>query len=432
MRVHRLVILSVAWAVASAASGFVRVGDEPAPHGATNFDVQQRALDALLAGVDATQPPLGVDPMVWAAMLPNDNGPTAERIALGRKLYFDPRLSKDGTVSCATCHDVLRGFTDRRPVSEGIGDKLGRRNAPTSVNAALLGSMFWDGRAATLEDQAKLPIINPIEMGFANGDEATAAIAKIPEYGPLFQAAYGRAPNYDDIGRAIGAFERTLIFVNARFDAHRAGKAGALSPAEANGLALYEGKARCATCHPLNGTNPVGSDHVFHNIGVSARHQDFEKLATRALAELTKDSSMETIDRLALETDLGELGRFVVTRNYADIGGFRTPSVRNVGITAPYMHDGSMQTLWDVVDHYNKGGEANPWLDGGIEPLALTESEINDLVAFLFALTDERFADANAVELKRQAERAQSARPFRDDGLARRERDGFEDRLGSR
>jgi cytochrome c peroxidase len=159
---------------------------------------------------------------------------------------------------------------------------------------------------------------------------------------------------------------------------------------------------------------------------VSARHQDFETLAIRALRELARDDSQERIDRLALETDLSELGRFTVTRNHSDIGAFKTQQIRNVGITAPYMHDGSMQTLWDVMDHYNKGGEPNPYLDGGIEPLALSEREIDQLVAFMFAMTDRRFSDANARELERQRALAAKQRPFRDDAMASRGRLPFE------
>jgi cytochrome c peroxidase len=429
MMAHRgfLWTLTVSLALGSAAAA----GDEkPAgAHGAFSTEQQLAALAELGLSEDGQSPPAHSDPVLYGALIPEDNAPTAERVALGRKLYFDARLSKDGTVSCATCHDVKRSFTDRRPVSEGIFGKLGRRNAPTTMNAAFLDLAFWDGRAKDIEEQATQPIVNPIEMGFEHGDAAAKAIAAIPEYEPLFQAAYGRPVGYEDIGRALAAFQRTLVFIDSPFMAALHGDATALDEAEVRGRVLYEGKARCASCHPLNATNPIGVDNQFHNIGVSARHQDFESLAKRALVVLAKDSSLEALDRIALETDLGELGRFVVTRDYADIGSFKTPQVVNTGITAPYMHDGSMQTLWDVVDHYNKGGEANSWLDGGIEPLALAENEIDDLVAFLFALTDRRFAALNAEEFARQKKIASESRPFRDDDLAHRRRDAFEARL---
>jgi len=398
---------------------------QPRPHdlhGATPFADQLTAFDALTRGFDPAIGPPWVDPAIWKASIPKDNEPTPARVTLGRKLFFDPRLSKDGTVACATCHDAARSFTDLRPTSEGIGGKVGRRNSPTTMNAALLGTQFWDGRALRLEDQALLPIVNPIEMGFSDGASAVAAIAGDAEYRKLFEAAYSRAPNYEDIGRALATFQRTHIFLDAPFDAFLRGDATAISEEAKRGWLLYNGKGRCQTCHPLNAANPLGSDGRFHNVGVSARHQDFIPLAGKALAVLTKDGSQATIDELALGGDTSELGRFIVTRNETDIGGFRTPQIRNAGITGPYMHDGSMQTLWDVMDHYNRGGEANPYLDGGIEPLALSEPEIADLVALMFSMTDRRFADANNRAFAQQRDHAKNKRPFREDDLAQRRR----------
>jgi cytochrome c peroxidase len=398
-------------------------------HGALAMDQQLARLGQLLPAQDVTQPPAKIDPIIWKAIVPEDNQMTPERVALGRKLYFDTRLSADGTVACATCHDVSRGFTDQRNVSEGIGDKLGRRNAPTTLNALLFQTMFLDGRAPSLEEQAKLPIVNPIEMGQPSPDAAVKAIADDAEYKDMFQKAYGREPNYDDIGRAIAAFERTLVFLDSPFDRFLAGDQDALSENAKLGWVLFNGKGRCMTCHPMNTANPIGTDNRFHNIGVAARHQDFEKLANGALKTLEKEGGIETIDRLALETDMSELGRFIVTKNRADIGAFKTMQLRNIAITAPYMHDGSMQTLWDVMDHYNKGGEENLFLDGGIEPLALTEGEIDAMVELLFALTDARFADQNQKELERQRPLAQEKRPFRDDALAFRRVLPFEQRV---
>ena len=376
--------------------------------------------------------PPGIEPSFWKAIVPADNVANDARVALGRKLYFEPRLSKDGTVACATCHDVSRGFGDRRGTSEGIGDKLGRRNAPTTMNAALYSSQFWDGRAATLEEQAKLPIQNPIEMGQPDGNAAIAGIKNDAEYKQAFQTAYGRAVNFEDVGRAIAAFERTLIFIDAPFDRFIGGDTKAIDDDAKAGWVLYNGKGRCNACHQISSSLPVGTDNRFHNVGVSARHQDFEALAKKGLAAIAKDSSKETLDKLAIETDLSELGRFTVTRNRADIGAFKTSQVRNVGITAPYMHDGSMATLWDVMDHYNKGGEANPYLDGGIEPLALTEKEIDQLVAFLFTLTDTRFEADNKAEMARQKKIAAGKRPLRDEAAAMRKVLPFEQRAGAK
>jgi cytochrome c peroxidase len=399
-----------------------------ASHGALAMDRQEAMLAGWLGASPTAGVPPGVAPAFWRWLLPPDNQPGEARIALGRKLYFDPRLSRDGSVACATCHDTSRGFTDRRSTSEGIRDQVGKRNAPTTLNAVFFSSQFWDGRAASLEDQAKLPIVNPIEMGQPDGNAAAAAISGDAEYRKAFQSAYGRPVNYQDIGRAIASFERTLVFIDAPFDRFAGGDASAISDEARAGWALFNGKARCTACHQLSASSPVGTDGRFHNVGVSARHQDFEKLAKRAVEVLAKDSSKEELDRLALETDVSELGRFVVTRNPSDIGAFKTSQVRNVGITAPYMHDGSMATLWDVVDHYNKGGEANPYLDGGIEPLNLSESEVNELVAFLFTLTDDRFADSNKAEMERQRQLAAQRRPFRDDDEASRKVLPFERR----
>jgi len=418
--------LTVALAILAAScssTGHAQPQPQPQPlHGAAPFADQLTVFDALARGFDPASGPPWVDPVIWKESIPKDNEPTPARVALGRKLYFDPRLSKDGTVACATCHDTTRAFADLRPTSEGIGGKVGRRNAPTTMNAALLGVQFWDGRAARLEDQALLPIVNSIEMGFPDGASAVAAIAGDAEYRKMFEAAYSRAPNYEDIGRALATFQRTHIFLDAPFDAFLRGDAKAISEEAKRGWVLYNGKGRCQTCHPLNAANPLGSDGRFHNVGVSARHQDFIPLASKALAILAKDGSQATIDELALGGDTSELGRFIVTRNEMDVGGFRTPQVRNAGITAPYMHDGSMQTLWDVMDHYNRGGEANPYLDGGIEPLALSEQEISDLVALVFTMTDRRFADLNNRAFAQQRDQAKKKRPFREDDLAQRRR----------
>ncbi|HEU4583791.1 MAG TPA: cytochrome c peroxidase, partial [Polyangiaceae bacterium] len=298
-----------------------------------------------------------------------------------------------------------------------------------TLNALFFSTQFWDGRAPTLEDQAKLPITNPIEMGMPSGDAAVAAIADDPEYKKGFQDAYGRAPNFDDLGRAIAAFERTLVFLSSPFDRFAQGDPNAISADARAGWVLFNGRARCGSCHQMNSSNPIGTDNRFHNIGVSARHQDFEQLATKGLQALAQGKSRETIDRLAIETDLSELGRFVVTEDRADIGAFKTSQIRNVGVSAPYMHDGSLQTLWDVIDHYNKGGEVNPYLDGGIEPLNLTETEVDQLVAFLFSLTDDRLAQQNEAERTRQSALAKTQRPFRDTALASRKVFPFEARL---
>jgi cytochrome c peroxidase len=398
-------------------------------HGEASEQYQLQTLQELAPRGDVAKAPADFDPVVWAAFIPKDNPMTPQRVDLGRKLYFDTRLSRDGTVSCATCHDVTRGFTDQRAVSEGIGGQFGKRNAPTTLNVALLQTLFWDGRSPTLDHQARMPILNPVEMGMPDGAAALKAIRDVPEYQQAFQRAFGREMNYEDLGRAIGAFERTLVFVDSPLRKFLGGDSAAISPQARAGWELFNGRGRCMSCHQMNPSNPLGTDNRFHNVGVSARHQDFEGLAKKALKALQEDASEQRLDELAVATDLSELGRFMVTHNRSEIGSFRTPQILNVGITAPYMHDGSMATLWDVMDHYNKGGEANPFLDGGIEPLALTEEEIDQLVAFLFTLTDARFADENQRQFARQQAEAKKQRPFRDEAMALRQTLPFEQRV---
>jgi cytochrome c peroxidase len=395
------------------------------PHGAATMDYQQKELDRIMGKVDVTKPPA----VIWNAFIPKDNRVTPERVALGHKLYFDLRLSRDGTVSCATCHDVTRGFTDQSKTSEGIEGQLGRRNAPTTLNIVLLQTLFLDGRSPSIEHQARLPIVNPIEMGMKDAKEAVRAISGDPEYQRAFKTAYGREVNYEDIGNAIAAFERTLIFMDSPFNRFLQGEEKAIPEEAKKGWALFNGKARCVTCHPMNPSSPLGTDNRFHNVGVSARHQDFDGLAKNVLSALKKDKSDQALDHLALNTDMSEIGRFIVTKNRSDIGAFRTLLLPNIGITPPYMHDGSLKTLWDVMDHYNKGGEPNPFLDGGMEALSLTEEEIDQVVALLFTMTDDRFAEENKRQLEEQKALAQKERPFRENDLANRKSLPFEKRV---
>jgi len=427
MKRRPVLLLAPVVAVVVAALACVCAAQEKAPHGATPFPQQLESL-AGLKPASGTKAPPGVDPAFWRVFAPKPA--SKAQVDLGRKLFFDTRLSRDGTVSCATCHDVGRSFTDLRPVSEGISGKLGRRNAPTVMNAVLIEPLFWDGRSPTLAHQAGQPILNPVEMGMPNRETVVKKLAATDDYPAEFRRAFGHDVTYDGIETAIAAFERTLVFLDAPFDEFDSGngREAAISADARKGFELFHGKARCATCHPINSTNPLGTDYRFHNIGVSAHDKDFEGLAAKALQALAKDDSEATLDRLALATDMSELGRFMVTRNAADIGSFRTPQLRNIGITPPYMHDGSMQTLWDVMDHYNKGGEVNAYLDGGIEALMLNEEEIDQIVAFMFTLTDRRFAEQNAAQFAHQRRLASKQRPFRDNDRAMRKKLLFEER----
>ena len=285
--------------------------------------------------------------------IPEDNPLTPEKAELGKLLYFDPRLSKDGTVSCATCHHPAKGFTDQAPVSTGVGGQKGTRSAPAVINAAFMFSQFWDGRARTLEDQAKGPIENPIEMGNTH-EGAVNSVKAVKGYAPYFQAAFGSEEvTMDRIAKAIASFERTVLSGNSAWDRHTQLKdASALSESAKRGLSLFEGKARCTQCH-------VGftlSDSLFHNLGVG-------------MAAKEPDS-----------------GRFKVTGQDKDRGAFKTPGLRDLIKTAPYMHDGSVATLEEVIELYVRGGEANPWLDPKMRPLDLDTQEKRDLLEFLKSL----------------------------------------------
>lgn len=371
------------------------------------------------SGAQAAPPPklpLGVSPSLWKLSVPPGGEPTPERVALGEKLFNDKRLSADDTVSCATCHEPAKGFVDGKALSTGIKGQQVTRNSPTVLNAMFNASQFWDGRAGTLEDQAKLPILNPREMGMPSPEAVVTKVRAIPEYAAEFKKVFGREVNYDDLATAIAAFERTQFSGNARFDTFIQGDAKALTASEKRGWALFNGKARCNSCHAANIVSPLFSDQKFHNIGIAAHKQDFVQLARRAV-DVVRLGDEKQIDELALQTEFSELGRFLVTKKENDVGAFKTPTLRNVGITGPYMHDGSLTTLWDVMDHYNKGGVPNPYLDGGMQRLGLTEPEIDDVVAFLFALTDERYAKFNGQELARQRAR-KNTRPERDTAVA--------------
>jgi len=356
---------------------------------------------AAFAGVGSTSAePVAFElpPGVLEPIVPAENPVTTEKVELGKKLYFDPRLSSDGTVSCATCHAPQSGFADPRgtATSLGVGGKLGARNTPTSMNAAFLSAQFWDGRAATLEEQALQPITNPVEMALKDLAELEQKVGQIPEYAPLFKAAFGdEKVSAERIGQAIASFERTLISVKAPIDRFLAGDKSAISASAQRGWELYNTKARCNNCHGYVEAFPFFTDDLFHNIGVGVKGVDFETVARR-IANISPDDS-DAIDKLALgDAEASALGRFLVTRERKDVGAFKTSGLRNIALTAPYFHDGSAKTLEDVIEVYNRGGDANPFLDGGMRPLDLTAQEKADLVELMKTFTSEdldRFQD---------------------------------------
>ena len=306
-------------------------------------------------GAAFIQVPLGLDTLL---NFPADNPPTPEKVELGRLLYFDKRLSHDVTISCATCHDPSKGWTDNQPVSTGIHGRKGTRSAPTVINSTYYLVQFWDGRAKNLEEQALGPIVNPSEMGRGKHEEMIATLSGIQAYRPLFQKAFGD-PNItkERVVMAIASFERTVLGGNSKFDRYSNGDLAAMNESEIRGRELFFGKANCTKCHV--GTNFSDSD--FHNLGVGMK---------------------------AVKPDFG---RFEVTKDEKDKGAFKTPSVRDVTRTAPYMHDGSLKTLEEVVELYDKGGEPNKWLDFRVVKLNLTPQEKTDLVNFMKALDSDPY-----------------------------------------
>ena len=332
---------------------------------------------------------------------PSDNPITDAKAKLGDMIFDEKRVSANNSVACNTCHSPRNGFTTHTAASRGVGDQIGKRNAPSILNAMFYKSMFWDGRAATLEEQATLPILNPVEMGQKDIKDVVAKLASIPEFVDAFQKVFGHPPNAEDMGKALAAFERTRLSTEASFDRFLHGDEKALNASQRRGWALFTGKARCGSCHTYDPALPLFGDNRFHNTGVASGKQDFNQLAKRA-AESAAAGNKAEIDRLALETDDSELGRFLVTRRREDIGAFKTPFLRDVLLTGPYMHDGTLETLWDVIDFFNRGGERNSFLDAEMKPLGLTPSEVDDLVNFLSALTSDRFAELRAAELDRQ------------------------------
>jgi cytochrome c peroxidase len=297
--------------------------------------------------------PLGVDEPV----IPETNPLTPEKVALGQQLFFDSRLSADDTVSCATCHDPRKGFSNGERVGIGIRGRRGKRNVPTVLNAALSDFYFWDGRAASLEEQALGHIQSAGEMGQSR--EATVAkLRRLQGYREQFARAFGReAFTIREVAAAIASFERTLLTGNSSFDRYKfGGEAGALTAAEERGFGLFREKARCAKCHLVNESSAPFTDNRFHNLGVG------------------------------MDGAAPDAGRFAVTQRPADRGKFKTPTLRNVSQTGPYMHDGRFATLEEVVEFYDKGGIRNPNLDPDIGPLRLTAKEKADLLAFLRAL----------------------------------------------
>ncbi len=288
--------------------------------------------------------------------VPADNPMSMAKVELGKQLYFDPRLSIDGTVSCNSCHNVMAGGADDRPTSVGVNGQRGGRNAPTVWNAALLSAQFWDGRAATLEDQAKGPPLNPIEMGMPSEQAVEERLSSIPGYKVQFEAIFGEV-SYDNMAKAIAAYERTLITMNSPFDRHLNGDKMAMSKQAVKGMQRFE-EIGCVSCH--SGVNFAGPKMTLGE----GFYQKFPLFENDDIAKYNLDE---------------DKGRYEVTKDAADMNSWRVPSLRNIAVTAPYFHNGAVKTLHESV-------RIMAVSQLGVE---LKPSEVEEIVAFLNSLTGE-------------------------------------------
>lgn len=315
-------------------------------------------LLATLLGAESYEVPLGLQPIPW----PEDNPYTKEKEDLGRILYFDKRLSSNQTVSCATCHNIPCAYSDCRILAIGIDDSVGTRHSPTIINAAYARLLFWDGRASSLEEQCKGPIGNPKEMTLDKDvheahRECVKRVINIAGYRPLFKKAYGTEEiTLDRLSKAIATFERTVLSGNSPYDKYKAGDKTAMTEEQIRGMKIFmDRKVGCANCH--SGFN--FTDEKFNNIGVG------------------------------MDAEHPDLGRYMITHEEKDWGAFKTPTLRESEHTAPYMHNGSLATLEDVIDYYDKGGTPNKNLHPLLKPLHLTPEQKQALVSFMKALSGE-------------------------------------------
>ena len=295
--------------------------------------------------------PAGLPPIPW----PEDNPSSPARLELGRVLFFDGRLSANGVVSCAFCHKPERAFSDVLPLSVGVGGKLGVRHAQTLINRAWGKSQFWDGRAPTLEAQVIVPVTNPNEMAMTP-DGVVQKLRGIRGYEPLFASAFGDSTiTFERIAQAIATFERSIASGNSAYDRYAAGDKSALTKQQKDGLDFFNKKGECAECHKA----PNFSDEKFANIGVG------------------------------MDQPHPDPGRADVTKKRSDFGKFKVPTLRDLAVRAPYMHDGGVKTLSEVLDIYAKGGLPNPHLDTRLTPFYLDEETRRDLLAFLDSLNGQ-------------------------------------------
>ncbi len=324
---------------------------------------------------------------------PVDNPPTVEKIALGRKLFFDRRMSINQTMSCAMCHVPEQGFaTNELKTSVGVEGRSVKRNSPTVLNVGFLDVLFHDGRDFSLETQYIAPLTSRVEMANPSAGHVVALLNGLEDYQPLFDAAFGAPASLDRIGMALGNYQRTLVAANSAFDLWYFGDdATAMSPQQIRGFDLFNGKGQCASCHLIEDEFAIFTDQLFHNTGYGwLREQERQNPPKTVKIELEAgvfvDVDFNIVQSVGAKRQ-SDLGRYEVTEDPADRWKIRTPPLRNVALTAPYMHDGRLSTLRDVIEFYNQGGPNHPLQDPRIQPLALSKTDVDDLEAFLFSLT---------------------------------------------
>lgn len=361
----------------------------PAGGQADGSDRDARALERIEKG-SVGLPPVPV---------PSDNPPSEAKIRLGRKLFFDRRLSPSGTISCAMCHVPEQGFTvNETATAVGNGGRTLRRNAPTLLNVAFMTTLFHDGREKRLETQVVFPLLSAEEMGNPSAVHLVERIRRMEDYQGLFEDAFGRGVSMETIGRALASYQRTLIAANSRFDRwYFRNEADALTKEEVRGFRLFIGKANCVKCHVIGEEHSLFLDHSFHDTGVGWRRtmggdSGDPAVEVRLAPGVFTSIRREVVDSVGLpeETDLG---RYEVTRDSSDLLRFKTPTLRNVELTAPYMHDGSLSSVSEVIAFYNRGGVPHEGLDPFIRPLGLSREEMEDLAAFLRSLTGDAIRD---------------------------------------
>jgi len=370
--------------------GDVKTGYESTDYKTRSISVLQRTGEASDLLVVLQSPPLGLPPVP----VPKDNPVTRKKVILGRKLFFDRRLSLNETMSCAMCHIPEQGFTSNElTTAVGIEGRTVRRNAPTIYNVGYFSNIFHDGRDTRLEYQVWQPLLAFNEMANPSIGYVVEKIRRLPDYQGLFESAFdGRGPEIETIGMAVASYERTIVSGNSPFDRWYFGKEeSALTESAKKGFRFFTGKAGCVVCHRVGEDYALFTDDDFHNTGLGWQFSvgdDRTEIPVQIAPGIKISVSRKVINSVG-EPPPSDLGRYEVTQDPADRWRYKTPTLRNVALTAPYMHNGAFGTLKEVVSFYNKGGIPNPHLDPSVRPLDLTDGEVEDIVAFLESLTGD-------------------------------------------